>query len=71
MGSLNCVGLRNMLTTVMSFSLTERLTSEAWPSCRAPMVGTSPIVFPALLASARVCCKSEMLWITCIFRVLL
>ena len=44
--SLNCVGLRKMLTTVASFSCTLRFTSDACPSCKAPIVGTKPTVVP-------------------------
>ena len=45
MGSLNCVGLIKILTTVISFSSLLCLIKEACPLCNAPIVGTKPIVF--------------------------
>src|SRR5687768_7418858 len=43
----NCVGLTKRLAIVRSAIDLERSISERCPSCRAPMVGTSPTVSPA------------------------
>ncbi len=49
---LNCVGFTNTLTTTTSFSLRARSTRDICPSCKAPIVGTRPTIFPESLASA-------------------
>ena len=49
----NCVGLTKMETTLAALSRTARSTSEAWPPCSAPMVGTRPIPVPAPARNAR------------------
>ena len=42
----NCSGLTKMETAVTSQRAFDARTSERWPSCSAPMVGTNPRVLP-------------------------
>ena len=44
----NCVGFTKSDTTTISFSSRHLLIRLACPSCRNPIVGTRPIVFPSL-----------------------
>ena len=43
-GLSNCVGLTKMLTTTQSFSILACSTKETCPICKAPIVGTNPMV---------------------------
>ena len=52
-GSPNCSGLTKTVTATWSHSAAARATSERWPACRAPMVGTRPTVRPAARAASR------------------
>ena len=52
----NDITVVSALTTVMSFSLLDFSTNDICPSCRAPMVGTKPIVFPLDLSLSRLRC---------------
>ncbi len=47
----NCAGFTKMETTTTSLCCLARRTSERWPSCSAPMVGTRPMALPARCAA--------------------
>jgi len=64
---LNCVGFTNTETKHTSLSSTARRTSEACPACRAPMVGTRPMVLPDSLQAFTTAFKSSFVVIICIF----
>ena len=44
---MNCAGLTNSVTTTTSQLARARRMSDRWPSCSAPIVGTSPMTRPA------------------------
>src|SRR6185437_4749747 len=53
-GSPNCSGLTKIVTPTWSHSAAARTSSDRWPACRAPMVGTNPTVAPRARAASRV-----------------
>src|ERR1700712_2903646 len=67
-GSLNWVGLTNMLHIVHVVNRLLSLIKLRCPSCRAPIVGTKPVVYPADLFFARNSCNSAAVFNRIILR---
>ena len=56
-----------MLTTTNPHSARARRTRVRWPSCSAPIVGTSPICLPLLFARLTAARISSIVWTTSIY----
>jgi len=57
---LNWVGFTKILTTTISLACFAFSTSDRCPWCKAPIVGTKPMVLPVSLSPERNCCVAAM-----------
>src|SRR5580698_1485975 len=69
LGSLNWVGLTKMLQTVLFARAFDKVISEIWPACNAPIVGTKPMDLPVAVSAfnqfdrSADCLKMIIFWV--------